>query len=165
MVTQAIRLSIVVPCYREEGGLAELHRRVTLAAQPLVGDEFEFILVNDGSPDGTWARICVLGDADARIVGVNLSRNHGHQLALSAGLALARGERIFMLDADLQDPPELLPRMMRALDEGADVAYGQRTGRVGESMFKRVTAAAFYRLLNRLTDMRIPQDTGDFRLM
>jgi dolichol-phosphate mannosyltransferase len=165
IVTRGIRLSIVVPCYREEAGLAELHRRITLAAEPLVGDEYELILVNDGSTDATWPRICVLADADARIVGVNLSRNHGHQLALSAGLALARGDRIFMLDADLQDPPELLPRMMKALDEGADVAYGQRTGRAGESLFKRVTAAAFYRLLDRLTDVRIPQDTGDFRLM
>ena len=99
------------------------------------------------------------------MVGVNLSRNHGHQLALTAGLSVARGERILILDADLQDPPELLPQMMRALDEGADVAYGQRTLRVGETVFKRTTAAVFYRLLRRLTDVQIPSDTGDFRLM
>lgn len=160
-----IRLSIVAPCYREALGLAELHRRSTLAAQALVGDDFELILVNDGSPDETWPGICALGDRDARVVGVNLSRNHGHQLALTAGLSVARGERILILDADLQDPPELLPQMMRALDEGADVAYGQRTQRAGETLFKRATAALFYRLLRRLTDVQIPRDTGDFRLM
>jgi dolichol-phosphate mannosyltransferase len=159
------RLTIVAPCFREEAGLKELHRRVTLSAQAVVGNDFELILVNDGSPDGTWAGICALGDLDGRVVGVNLSRNHGHQLALSAGLSLARGDRILMLDADLQDPPELLPQMMRALDEGADVAYGQRTHRAGESLLKRVTAALFYRLLRRLTDVNIPQDTGDFRLI
>src|SRR5215510_15349425 len=121
-MTPTVRLTIVAPCYREQGGLKELHRRVTEAARAAVGDSYELVLVNDGSPDGTWAGICALGDADPRVVGVNLSRNHGHQLALSAGLSLARGERIFMLDADLQDPPELLASMMRALDEGADVA-------------------------------------------
>jgi glycosyltransferase involved in cell wall biosynthesis len=160
------RLTIVVPCYREQGVLAELHQRISRAAQTAqVGDDFELILVNDGSPDGTWAGICALGDIDPRVVGVNLSRNHGHQLALSAGLSLARGERIFMLDADLQDPPELLTQMMQALDAGADVAYGQRTQRIGESLFKRASAAIFYRLLNRLSDVRIPQDAGDFRLI
>jgi dolichol-phosphate mannosyltransferase len=156
---------VVAPCYREEKTLAELHRRVSLAAQAAVGDEFELILVNDGSPDGTWPGICALGDADARVVGVNLSRNHGHQLALTAGLSVARGERILIIDADLQDPPELLPQMMRALDQGADVAYGQRTQRAGESLFKRATASLFYRILRRLADVQIPRDTGDFRLM
>jgi dolichol-phosphate mannosyltransferase len=164
-VNNPVRLSIVAPCYREERGLVELHRRTTLAAQSLVGDDFELILVNDGSPDGTWAGICALGDADARVVGVNLSRNHGHQLALTAGLSVARGERILIIDADLQDPPELLPQMMKALDEGADVAYGQRTRRAGESLFKRASAALFYRLLRKLADVQIPRDTGDFRLM
>jgi polyisoprenyl-phosphate glycosyltransferase len=154
-----------VPCYREEAGLQELHRRVTLSAEAVAGNDFELIIVNDGSPDDTWAGICALADADARVIGVNLSRNHGHQLALSAGLSLARGERILMLDADLQDPPELLPQMMRTLDEGADVAYGQRTHRAGESFFKRATAALFYRVLRQLTDVNIPQDTGDFRLI
>ena len=164
-MTNSPRLTIVAPCYRGVDELAELHRRVAQAAEAVVGNDFEFIMVNDGSPDETWSVICALGDADARVVGVNLSRNHGHQLALSAGLSLARGERVFMLDADLQDPPELLPLMMRALDEGADVAYGQRTRRHGESIFKRASAALFYRLLDRLTEVRIPQDTGDFRLI
>jgi hypothetical protein len=100
-----------------------------------------------------------------QIVGVNLARNHGHQLALTAGLSLARGERVFIVDADLQDPPELLTEMMAALDAGADVAYGQRIQRDGETWFKKSSASAFYRLLQRLTDAPIPADTGDFRLM
>jgi dolichol-phosphate mannosyltransferase len=161
-----VRLSVVVPCYREEGGLFELHRRVTEVAVGTVGQSYELVLVNDGSPDGTWPAMCALSEKDPRVVAVNLSRNHGHQLALSAGLSLARGERILMLDADLQDPPELLPEMMRLMDEGgADVVYGQRIRRLGESLFKRGTAALFYRLLNLFTDIRIPQDTGDFRLV
>jgi polyisoprenyl-phosphate glycosyltransferase len=160
-----VRLSVVVPCYREEGGLAELHRRLSAAAAACAGQSYEVVLVNDGSPDGTWAGMCALAEADPRIVAVNLSRNHGHQLALSAGLSLARGERILMLDADLQDPPELLPDMMRLMDAGADVVYGKRSRRHGESLFKRATAALFYRLLGLISDTRIPQDTGDFRLM
>jgi dolichol-phosphate mannosyltransferase len=96
---------------------------------------------------------------------INLSRNHGHQLALTAGLTFARGERILVIDADLQDPPELLPEMMRLMDEGAEVVYGQRRRRQGETRFKTLTAKLFYRLLEYLTDVRVPTDTGDFRLM
>ena len=99
------------------------------------------------------------------MVAVDLSRNHGHQLALSAGLSLARGERILLIDADLQDPPELLSDMMQLMDDGADVVYGQRVGRDGETWFKKVSARTFYRLLLRMTDVAIPRDTGDFRLM
>ena len=96
------------------------------------------------------------------VIGVKLSRNHGHQLALSAGLTVARGNMILIIDADLQDPPELLPRMIALIDEGADVVYGRRTARHGESLVKRGTAALFYRLLDYLTDVKIPLDTGDF---
>ena len=102
---------------------------------------------------------------DPRIVAVQLMRNHGHQLALTAGLTVCRGERILIIDADLQDPPELLPDMMALMDQGADVVYGQRRQRDGESLFKRATAAAFYRLIGRMTDVEIPLDAGDFRLM
>jgi glycosyltransferase involved in cell wall biosynthesis len=160
-----VRLSVVVPCYREAAGLAALHQRVTAAATAAVDADYEFILVNDGSPDATWERLCELAARDAHVVAVNLSRNHGHQLALSAGLSCARGERVFMLDADLQDPPELLAEMMRAMDAGADVVYGQRSRRAGETLFKRATAALFYRLLARLSDVDIPSDSGDFRLV
>jgi glycosyltransferase involved in cell wall biosynthesis len=158
-------LSVVIPCYNEEAVIHELYRRVTGACRSLVGDCYELVLVNDGSYDETWAILQELAHNDDRIVAVDLSRNHGHQLALSAGLSLARGERILVIDADLQDPPELLPEMMRLMDDGADVVYGQRVERDGETWFKRVSARVFYRLLLRVTDVGIPPDTGDFRLM
>lgn len=163
MVSRA--LSAVVPCYNERAGLAELVRRLKAACEKVAGDDYEIVLVNDGSSDGTWGEILRLSESVPQIVGVNLARNHGHQLALTAGLYLARGERIFIIDADLQDPPELLSQMMQALDEGADVAYGQRIQRNGETWFKKASASLFYRLLQRLTDAPIPADTGDFRLM
>jgi len=107
----------------------------------------------------------LLTENDPRVMAVNLSRNHGHQLALTAGLTVCRGERILILDADLQDPPELLAPMMTRMDAGADVIYGQRIEREGETAFKRLSAAIFYRLLRMLVDIEIPLDTGDFRLM
>jgi polyisoprenyl-phosphate glycosyltransferase len=159
------KLSVVIPCYNEEAVINELYHRVTQACRSQVGDRYELVLVNDGSFDETWVMLQELAHNDDRIVAVDLSRNHGHQLALSAGLSLARGERILVIDADLQDPPELLPEMMRLMDGGADVVYGQRVERDGETWFKRVSARVFYRLLLRMTDVGIPPDTGDFRLM
>jgi glycosyltransferase involved in cell wall biosynthesis len=159
------KLSVVIPCYNEEAVIPELYHRVTQACRSHVGDRYELVFVNDGSFDETWAMLQELAHNDDRIVAVDLSRNHGHQLALSAGLSLARGERILVIDADLQDPPELLPEMMRLMDGGADVVYGQRVERDGETWFKRVSARVFYRLLLRMTDVGIPPDTGDFRLM
>ncbi|MEQ8966275.1 MAG: glycosyltransferase family 2 protein [Azospirillaceae bacterium] len=156
---------MVVPCFDEEDSLGELHRRVATACDAAVGGNWELVLINDGSRDRTWALMTALAAGDGRVVAVDLSRNHGHQLALSAGLALARGERVLVLDADLQDPPELVGDMMAAMDAGADVVYGQRRRREGETLFKRASAAAFYRMLNRLVDVDIPRDTGDFRLM
>lgn len=158
-------LSVVVPCFNEEDGLLELHRRVSAACQNCVGDAYELVLVNDGSRDATWQRMRDLCDSDQHVTAINLSRNHGHQLALSAGLQMCRGDRIFIIDADLQDPPELLPKMMERMDDGCDVVFGQRIKREGETVFKKITAFAFYRLLNRLVDIDIPRDTGDFRLM
>jgi polyisoprenyl-phosphate glycosyltransferase len=122
-------LSVVIPCYNEEAVIHELHRRVTLVCCSLVGESYELILVNDGSFDNTWPMLNALVHDDHRIVAVDLYRNHGHQLALTAELSLARGERILVIDADLQEPPELLPEMMRLMDEGADVVYGQRIQR------------------------------------
>ncbi len=145
--------------------MRELHSRVTRACCQTVGGDYELILVNDRSADATWDLITELADRDPHVVGVNLSRNHGHQLALTAGLSVSRGERILAIDGDLQDPPELLGRMMELMDAGADVVYGQRSSRSGESRFKLLTAKLFYRLLQRLTDVPIPVDTGDFRLM
>jgi len=158
-------LSVVVPCYNEEEGVRELHRRVTAICHACVGKAYELVLVNDGSSDDTWKLMCELSELDKNVVSVNLSRNHGHQLALSAGLQMCRGERIFIIDADLQDPPELLPKMMARMDDGCDVVFGQRIKREGETAFKKASAFAFYRLLNRMVDIDIPRDTGDFRLM
>lgn len=159
-------LSIVVPCYNEEATLPLLHARVAAAAQAAVGDDHEIVLINDGSRDGSWAAMEALAAQDRRVVAINLSRNHGHQLALTAGLDLCSGQQILILDADLQDPPELLGDMRATMArEGADVVYAVRRQRAGETLFKKATAAAFYRVLDRVTDTPIPLDTGDFRLM
>lgn len=163
--SRPLQLSIVVPCHDESENIATLHERCTSAARSVVGDSYELILVDDGSRDSTWQRIQSLAKSDGHVVAAHLSRNFGHQLALSAGLHLSVGARVLIIDADLQDPPELLPRMMQAMDQGADVVYGQRISRQGESWFKRATAKLFYRLLRRLTDVEIPVDSGDFRLV
>jgi len=161
-----VKLSIVVPCFNEEACLGELHRRLSAAARSAVGSNYELVLVNDGSRDGSWAAMQRLAEADRNLVAINLSRNHGHQLALTAGLDLCRGEIILIIDADLQDPPELLGPMLEAMHEGrADVVYGVRRSRAGETAFKRATAHGFYRLLSRATEVDIPLDAGDFRLM
>ena len=161
-----VKLSIVAPCYNEEACLGPLHARVSAVARAVAGDDHEIVLINDGSKDATWAAMQRLALADPHVTAINLSRNHGHQLALTAGLDLARGEHILIIDADLQDPPELLPDMLAMMDrEGADVVYAVRRARAGESIAKKATAALFYRLLAALTDTTIPLDTGDFRLM
>ena len=157
-------LSVVAPCYNEQEVLPEFLRRIG-AVLDKAGGVAEVVLVDDGSRDRTWDVMTAAAAADPRIVAVRLMRNHGHQLALTAGLSVCRGERILIIDADLQDPPELLPDMMALMDQGADVVYGQRRQRDGESLFKRATAAGFYRLINRLTDVDIPADAGDFRLV
>lgn len=162
---QAVALSVVIPCYNERDGVAELHRRVTAACEAQAGSSYEIVLVIDGATDGTRESIVELARKDAHVVAIDLSRNYGHQIALSAGLELCRGERVLILDADLQDPPELLGPMMAKMDEGFDVVYGQRLKRDGESLFKRSSASLFYRLLRRMVDIDIAADTGDFRLM
>lgn len=159
-------LSIVVPCFDEEACLPVLHDRLTAAARAAAGDDYEIVLVNDGSRDRTWAIMQELAAKDDHLLAVNLSRNHGHQLALTAGLDLCRGDVILVIDADLQDPPELLSEMLATMRrEGADVVYGVRKSRAGETAFKRATAHGFYRLLSRATEVEIPVDTGDFRLI
>ena len=158
-------LSVVVPVFNEEAGLDALLARTIPVCEAEFGANFEIILVDDGSTDRSWPIIAGHADASANIVGVKLSRNYGHQLALTAGLKLARGDYVFVLDADLQDPPELLPRMLQKAREGYDVVYGQRVARAGETVFKRASANLFYRLLSSVVDVSIPRDTGDFRLM
>jgi len=164
--TQSLLLSVVIPCFNEQEVLHELQRRLTPVCANVAADSYEVILIDDGSRDRTWSIIEELAAANVHLVGVRLSRNHGHQLALSAGLALCLGERILVLDADLQDPPELLPDMLKLMDrEQADVVYGRRGERLGETWFKRKTSSMFYRLLSRLAETPIPEDAGDFRLM
>ena len=161
-----VALSVVVPCFNEEACLAALHERLSAAARAAVGEEYEIVLVNDGSRDASWTIMQGMAAADRHVVAVNLSRNHGHQLALTAGLDLCRGDVILIIDADLQDPPELLSDMMKTMrEQGADVVYGVRRSRSGETAFKRATAHGFYRLLSRATEVDIPLDAGDFRLM
>jgi glycosyltransferase involved in cell wall biosynthesis len=159
-------LSVVIPCYNEEACLEMLHARVSAAARAVVGEDYEVVLINDGSRDASWQVMQRLSAGDPHLVAINLSRNHGHQLALTAGLDLCAGEQILIIDADLQDPPELLTEMRATMAaEDADVVYAVRRKREGESIFKKATAAIFYRALDRITDTPIPLDTGDFRLM
>src|SRR5205823_7086218 len=133
-------LSVVVPCFNEEAVLPEFHRRMTSVCRDL-DVPYEIVLVNDGSRDGTWEAMLQMGRTDPHVVCVNLARNHGQALALSAGLSVCKGQRVMVIDVDLQDPPELLPEMMQRMDEGVDVVYGQRRRRAGESWFKLATAS------------------------
>jgi glycosyltransferase involved in cell wall biosynthesis len=165
MLDGAPYLSVVVPCHNESDCMDELHRRLKAACDGLF-KPYEIVYVNDGSRDDTWDRICALADRNDATVGVNLSRNFGQQSAVVAGLNEARGDRVLLVDADLQDPPELLPRMLELMEDcAADVVYGKRRSRKGESVWKRMTAATFYRVFNRLAEVPIPNDTGDFRLI
>jgi dolichol-phosphate mannosyltransferase len=158
-------LSVVVPCYNEEAVIAECHRRLSAVLDPL-GVRYECIYVDDGSHDNTWVELCrIQKDYPENAVAVSLSRNFGHQPAVSAGLALARGKAVVIIDADLQDPPELIPQMMKIWYQGNQVVYGVRESREGESHFKLASARLFYRIINRLSDVEIPSDTGDFRLV
>ena len=162
----SMKLSIVVPCFNEEACLPALHERLAAAARGAVGEDYEIVLVNDGSRDSSWPIMQAITRTDGHVLAVNLSRNHGHQLALTAGLDLCRGDHVLIIDADLQDPPELLPQMLETMRrENADVVYGVRKSRSGETAFKRATAHGFYRLLSRATEVNIPVDAGDFRLM
>lgn len=157
-------ISVVVPCMNEEASIPGLIDRLAQVIASY-GTRAEIVLVDDGSTDGTWAAIERARTTCPCLRGIKLSANRGHQIALTAGLEAAQGERIFMLDADLQDPPELLGDMMSLMDHGYDVVYGRRRERQGETLFKRATAWAFYRTLNAMSDVDIPHDTGDFRLV
>ena len=157
-------LSIVVPAYNEEEVLPEFHRR-TAAVLDELPMEAEVVYVNDGSKDSTLQVLRELHAQDVRVGIVDLSRNFGKEIALTAGLDAARGDAVVVIDADLQDPPELIPELLRKWSEGFDVVYAQRESRAGESMAKKATSYAFYRLIQRMSRVRIPADTGDFRLL
>lgn len=158
-------VSIVLPCYNEAKLLPETHRRLSALAQKLTKERFEFIYVDDGSRDETAAILHELSLTDERVKALRLSRNFGHQVATTAGLEHASGDAVVLMDADLQDPPEVIVQMYARWLEGYHVAYGQREERVGETPFKLWSAKVFYRLVNRMSPVSIPKDTGDFRLM
>ena len=157
-------VSVVIPCFNEEGNLQETHRRVTEAVCQ-TGIQYEVVYVDDGSHDRTPELLRQLQADDDHVRVVYLSRNFGHQFAVTAGLAHASGSAVIILDADLQDPPELMLEMIRLWETGYEVVYGVRTDREGETWFKLLTARVFYRLIHWLSETEIPLDTGDFRLL
>lgn len=156
--------SLIIPLYNEEATIPELYRRLAIVLNGLEGDG-ELILVNDGSRDRSLALLRDLHEKDARVCYLSLARNFGHQIAVTAGLNFARGKAIVVLDADLQDPPELIPKLVEQWRQGYDVVYAQRTQRHQERWGKRFTAFVFYRVLRHLADVDMPIDTGDFCLM
>jgi dolichol-phosphate mannosyltransferase len=157
-------LSIIAPVYNEEPVLHELYRRLADVLDPL-GESWELVLVDDGSHDRSAEIIAALHEQDERVKGISFSRNFGFQIAVTAGLDHARGQAVVLTDADLQDPPEVIPEMLAKWREGYQVVYGVRTMREGETWFKEITAKVFYRLIHRISGINIPLDTGDFRLM
>lgn len=158
------RYSVVAPCYNEEGNLSELYHRIQ-EVMDQTGENWELVLINDGSSDRTVEIMRKLHTQDNRVHYVDFARNFGHQIAVTAGLDHAQGEAVVIIDADLQDPPELILEMIKKWKEGYEVVYAVRSERKGESLFKLATAKLFYRIIYRITDVNIPLDTGDFRLM
>jgi len=156
--------SVVAPIYNEAETLPHFYARV-VAAMERLDEPFELVLVNDGSRDDSIAVMRALHERDPRVRVVDFSRNFGHQVAISAGLDHARGGAVIIIDSDLQDPPEVILELVAQWRQGAEVVYAQRRTRPGETRFKLLTAAAFYRLIRRLTSVDIPRDTGDFRLL
>lgn len=157
-------VSLIVPCHNEAENLSALYGRV-LAVMEQTGKPWEMVCINDGSKDDTLEQLLALNQKDPRIVVIDLSRNFGKEAALTAGLDHARGDCAIPLDADLQDPPELIPELLAKWHEGFDVVNAVRLSRDGESWLKRASAHAFYRIINRMSDVDIPEDTGDFRLL
>lgn len=158
-------LSIVVPCFNEEEVIGETVKRLRAFCATQQQLDIELLFVDDGSRDGTRALLRGFAAEDASIRVIGFARNFGHQIAVTAGIEHARGDAVVLIDSDLQDPPEVVAQMIALWHEGYDVVYGTRTERPGESLFKLGAARAFYRVLNRLSDVPIPLDTGDFRLM
>lgn len=157
-------LSLVIPAFNEEEAMAESYRR-TAAAMADIGYAYEIIYVDDGSRDGTWEILRGLAREHSEVRSLRLSRNFGHQLAVTAGMDKAGGDAVIIMDADLQDPPEVIAGMVRAWEQGADIAYGKRIKRQGETLGKKLTAWCYYRLLSFMSAYPIPLDTGDFRLL
>jgi glycosyltransferase involved in cell wall biosynthesis len=163
-MAEHVTFSVIAPVYNEVGSLPELYRRVRLVMEGL-GDPWELVLVDDGSSDGSTEAMASLAAQDSRVRPVYFARNFGHQIAVTAGLDSSRGEAMVVIDADLQDPPEVIPELVARWREGYEVVYAVRSEREGETWFKMFTASLFYRVIYRITDVKIPLDTGDFRLL
>jgi glycosyltransferase involved in cell wall biosynthesis len=164
MSEDTVKYSIAAPVYNEIEILDEFYKRVSEVMEAL-GESWELILIDDGSSDGSTEKIIDLSKADPHVVPVIFARNFGHQIAITAGIDHAQGEAVVVLDADLQDPPEVIPELIDRWKEGYEVVYAVRAEREGESFFKKFTASLFYRMIYRITDVEIPLDTGDFRLL
>jgi dolichol-phosphate mannosyltransferase len=158
-------ISVVVPVYNEVEGITHFHERASAALAALPGCDYELVYVDDGSHDGSYDIMRTFSDGDPRVRIVKFSRNFGHQIAITAGLDYARGDAVVFIDADLQDPPELIAELVAQWREGFDVVYARRAKRPGETAFKLFTAAFFYRLLRSVANVDIPPDVGDFRLL
>ncbi|MGD2163836.1 MAG: glycosyltransferase family 2 protein, partial [Anaerolineales bacterium] len=163
-MAEDVVFSVAVPVYNEIGSLPELHRRVAEVMDG-IGEPWELVLVDDGSTDGSSDWIISKAKEDPHVKPVVFARNFGHQVAVTAGLDYSQGQAVVIMDADLQDPPEVIGDLVEKWREGFEVVYAIRAEREGETWFKKVTAALFYRMINRITDVDIPVDTGDFRLM
>jgi glycosyltransferase involved in cell wall biosynthesis len=157
-------ISVIAPIFNEVQSIPELHRRVSSVLDSL-GESWELLMVDDGSTDGSTDRICELASQDSHVRPVIFARNFGHQLAVTAGLDYARGQVVIIIDSDLQDPPEVISDMVAKWREGFEIVYAVRAEREGENWFKLLTASLFYRIIYRITDVKIPMDTGDFRLL
>ncbi len=156
------RISLIIPAYNEEEVIEECYKRVLEVVKKY---NYEICFVNDGSRDKTLEKLKSIANDDRKVKIISFSRNFGHQAALSAGLKLVTGDAVIILDADMQDPPELIPKMIDLWKAGNDVVYGKRKSRQGETVFKLMTASMFYKFLNKMSDVSVPKDTGDFRLV
>ena len=159
-----MELSVVIPAFNEQDNIRVMYERLVSVLTDSV-DGFEIVFVDDGSQDQTWQEITTVAAEDTRVRGVRFARNFGHQAALTAGVDAALGQAVVIIDADLQDPPELILEMVEKWHEGFEVVYAQREDREGETWFKKTTAALYYRILQGISSVEIPVDTGDFRLM
>ncbi|MHA1343262.1 MAG: glycosyltransferase family 2 protein [Promethearchaeota archaeon] len=158
-------ISVIIPVYYEELVVEECYKRIRSVMDALENYDYELIFINDGSTDKTFYILKNIATYDRRLKIINLSRNFGHQIAITAGMDRATGDAVVVIDADLQDPPDLIPQMIKKWEEGYKVVYAIRSVRKGESRFKLLSASIFYKLLDKLTDINIPLNTGDFRLM
>lgn len=159
------KVSVIVPMYYEEEVAEECYKRLKRVLESINNYNYEIIFINDGSKDKTLPILMEIADKDKNVKVISFARNFGHQCAVTAGLQYVTGDAIVIIDADLQDPPELIPDMLKLWEDGNDVIYGKRKSREGESKFKLLTASMFYKTLNALSDVEIPKDTGDFRLV